>query len=113
MTRRAREEIEREDDDEGIDEGDVAVEVEGEDAEDRLHHHALEPVVAARHVAPAVGELVARQPDAERHHEQRDAVETRDQQAAHGAERARAAIAAATRPRIGSPNPCLARTPAV
>ncbi len=52
-----------------VEEADLAEHVESEQAEDRLHLDALQPVSAAGNVGKTLGERFQQQRDPERHHQ--------------------------------------------
>ena len=75
--------------DQAIDVAVVAVEIETEQAEDRRHGDALQPVGAASEIGVAVGDFVEHQRDAERDHEARQVGAAQHQKARDEAERGR------------------------
>ena len=63
----------------------LAVEVELEKAQHRLHHHALQAVVAAGPVILLVGEFLQQDGDRQRQHQQGESAGVKDDRAAHEA----------------------------
>ena len=84
----ARDQEQHEQHDEAVDVGGLAEDIEGEVAEHRLHHDALQAVGAAGDLEP-VRDLAQHQRDAERHHQAREVGAAQHQEAGDEAERGR------------------------
>ncbi len=82
----ARDQEQHEQDDEAVDVGGLAEDIEGEVTEDRLHLDALQAVGAAGDLHP-VRDLAQHQRDAERHHQARQIGAAQHQKAGDEAER--------------------------